>query len=247
MSPAAKPIVILAEGVSVSYQVIGAGAKSRLGRSSATVDALTDISFVIREGQSLGVVGLNGAGKSTLVKALSGEIGCTSGRVLVRSRPTSVSVASALQPNLTGRRNIELGLLALGFKPAEVIEIIDEVAEYAEVGPFIDLPLRTYSTGMRARLKFAISTQRKPDILLLDEALATGDKAFREKSMGRVNSIKESAGAIVLVSHSTNEIASTCDTAIWLHDGRVKAHGPADEVAEAFESSRSRAKRDIIR
>lgn len=241
------PVVIFAEGVSVSYEVLRAGERKGLRRRPAIVDALRGVSFVVREGGSLGVVGHNGAGKTTLVRALSGEIGCTGGRVLVRSRPTSVSVSSALQPNLTGRRNIELGLLAIGFKPAEVIERIEVVAEYAEVGPFIDMPLRTYSTGMRGRLRFAISTERRPDILLLDEALATGDKHFRDKSMERVAAIKEAAGAIVVVSHSSSEIAQTCDTAIWLHDGRVQAAGPAEEVAMAFEDSRMKAKRDNIR
>lgn len=206
----------------------------RLGRR-VEISALKDLSLVLREGSSLGVLGLNGAGKSTLVKAIAGTVALSSGELLVRSQPKRVSVGSTLRPQLTGRQNITLGLYALGLKPGEAEAVVHDVIEYSELAEFIELPLDAYSSGMKARLKFSISTQIQPEILLLDEALAVGDRQFKEKSFERVREIKAAAGAIVLVSHSTKEIEETCDQAIWLENGATRMLGPTEEVAAAYE------------
>lgn len=228
--PAAPPVTVYAENASVTYLI-------RTGRLRRPVEvaALKNLSLVLREGTSLGVLGLNGAGKSTLVKAIAGTVALSSGQLLVRSQPKRVSVGSTLRAELTGRQNITLGLYALGLNPEEAEALVPAVVEYSELAEFIELPLDTYSAGMKARLKFSISTQVQPDILLLDEALAVGDRAFKEKSLHRVNEIKATAGTVVLVSHSMKEISETCDLALWLDKGEPRLFGPTEEVVEAYE------------
>lgn len=205
-------------------------------RQSSVVEAIRGVSMTIHVGEAVGIVGSNGSGKSTLLRAMAGLQSPSQGRVLVRSQPQLLGVAPALNRALTGRRNIELGTLAMGWSMDDVRENMEAVIEFSEVGDAIDRPLKTYSSGMRARLAFSIATLRTPDILLIDEALAVGDRKFRNKSLERLNEIKKDAGAVIMVTHNLNEIRSTCSRTIWMESGLVVADGETEEILEAYES-----------
>ena len=161
----------------------------------------------------------------------------TSGVLRVRSLPTFLGVKAALRPRMTGRANIRIGLLAQGLRRHEVEARLDDVVEFTDLGPSIDLPMETYSSGMRARLHFAIATALTPEILLVDEALAVGDRAFREKSAQRLEEHRSAAGTVLLVSHNLSEIRRSCDRVVWLEQGRIVLDGPTDEVLGAYEAS----------
>jgi teichoic acid transport system ATP-binding protein len=210
---------------------------NREGSGKTVVRALRGISFDLYEGDSVGVVGSNGSGKSTLMSALAGLLPPTSGEILTSSEPKLLGVGAALLPAATGHRNIRIGLLALGVTPEGVDELVDEVAAFTELGSALDRPLRTYSSGMRARLLFAISTSVRPRILLVDEALAVGDKAFKAKSRERIEGLLAQSGTLVLVSHNMREIRSVCSRGIWLEKGRIIADGPIEDVLRIYGDS----------
>jgi teichoic acid transport system ATP-binding protein len=206
-------------------------------RPFTDVEAVRGVSLEVHNGESLGIVGPNGSGKSTLLRAIAGLMPVNAGSVWVRTQPTLLGVNAALRPAMSGRRNIEIGLLALGLRAREIPEVAAKAAEFSELGDFIEHPMDTYSTGMRARLHFAIATAVVPDILLIDEALVVGDRKFRERSAARIDAIRRDAGTIVLVSHNLGEIVRSCDRAIWFDGGRILMDGPAKQVVEAYESS----------
>ncbi|MDB4205949.1 ABC transporter ATP-binding protein [Acidimicrobiales bacterium] len=245
VSAPVRPVALVVDDVHVQYDAYLAGSNDRSlkrfvtgQRTRATINALSGISFTLRQGDSLGVLGHNGSGKSTLLGAMAGQVPCTSGRVLVRSQPKMLSSAtSAMNIRLSGRDNITLGLLSIGLKPAEVAAKEAEVVDYTELGDFIDMPVTTYSSGMRARLLFAIKTHQTPDILLLDEALSVGDKSFKKKSLARINEIRASAGVVVMATHQPNEIRESCSHAMWLKDGLEMRFGEPEEVIEEYESA----------
>jgi teichoic acid transport system ATP-binding protein len=210
---------------------------TRTGSGKSVVRALNGVSFEAFEGDTIGVIGPNGSGKSTLMGAVAGMIPPTSGEVLITEEPKLLGVGATLMPAATGRRNIRLGCMALGVKSAEVDELLDDIVEFTGLGEAINRPLRTYSSGMRGRLHFAIATAVRPRILLIDEALAVGDRAFREKSKERIDEIISAAGTLMLVSHSMGEIRRLCSRAIWIDKGLVVADGPVDEVIDAYDAS----------
>ncbi|MBM6403498.1 ABC transporter ATP-binding protein [Phycicoccus sp. CSK15P-2] len=201
---------------------------------TVTVRALDDVSFVARAGESIGVVGQNGSGKSTLLRIVAGLETPTSGEVLATSTPTFLSVNAALVPEVSGLQNIRLGLLAMGRSPAEVDELVPDVIKLAGIGNAVHRPMRSYSSGMGARLRFAIAAAARPEILLIDEALATGDAASKERSEKRMAEIRSTAGTIFLVSHAAQTIEEMCTRAIWLHDGELVLDGPAEETARSY-------------
>lgn len=203
-------------------------------RQSTEVHAVRSVSFEIAVGEAVGIVGSNGSGKSTLLRALAGLQTPSAGRVLVRSQPRLLGVRAALQPQLSGYRNIVLGSLAMGIPMTEIDSLIDDVIDFAELSDAIDRPLRTYSSGMRARLAFGIATLLSPEIMLIDEALAVGDRRFRNKSLRRIRDIRAQAGTVVMVTHNVSEIRRTCSRAIWLENGALVMDGAADEVLEAY-------------
>jgi teichoic acid transport system ATP-binding protein len=205
------------------------------GRRSTTVHAVREVSFAVRIGEAVGIVGSNGSGKSTLLRAVAGLQTLTSGSIRVRGEVGLLGVGAALKPTLTGRRNIFLGGLALGMSATEIEDLLPEVIDFTDLGEAINRPMNTYSSGMRARLAFAISTLRVPDILLIDEALAVGDKDFRSKSLARLNEIKERAGTIIMVSHNLSEIRQTCERAIWLDRGELRLDGHTEQVLAEYE------------
>jgi len=212
--------------------------------------ALRNTSFTVRRGESLGVIGPNGAGKSTLLLVLAGIITPSEGQVEVDGHiSTLLSLAAGFDPELSGYDNIALAGALMGIPHETVVQITPEVVEFADIGAFIDAPLKTYSSGMRARLGFAIATAVDPDILLLDEVLATGDEVFREKSRQRIISILNAAKAVVMVTHDMAWVTEFCTRAILIEDGRVTIDGSPEEVVQThIEHSRIRraARREQI-
>jgi teichoic acid transport system ATP-binding protein len=239
------PATLVVEDVHVSYRVYEdrrMGLKQYVangfrGRGVRVIDAVRGVSFTVEEGESLGIVGPNGAGKTTLLTAVAGLLPVNSGRIRARRLPSFLGVRPVLKPTLSGARNVYLGCLALGMSKAEIDERFDEIVEFTELQDSIDLPLRAYSSGMRARLQFAIATAVTPDILLIDEALAVGDRAFRRKSAERIDEIRAASGAVILVSHSISEIEKSCNRVIWIDQGKMQADGPPGEVLRAYEAS----------
>lgn len=208
----------------------------RTARGSIVVDALRDTSFVVTPGESVGLVGINGSGKSTLLSMLAGGQSPTTGRILTKSKPTLMGVSPALQADLSGERNIYLGCLALGMTPEAAKEQIDLITEWTELGDAIKRPMRTYSSGMSARLAFAISTAIDPEILLIDEALSTGDAAFSARAEDRMKELLNQAGNLFLVSHALGQIESNCKRTLWLNKGSVVADGPTETVIPRYRS-----------
>lgn len=207
-------------------------AKTLLGQQPMVlVRALAGISFVARSGEQIGIVGQNGSGKSTLLRIIAGLEKPARGQVLAESTPVLIGVNAALVPDLSGEQNVRLGCLAMGLTPEETALAVPDVIKLAGLGKSIYLPMKTYSSGMGSRLRFAIATAANPDILLIDEALATGDAAFKERSEVRMERLRENAGTVFLVSHAAQTIEETCTRAIWLNHGRLILDGPAEDVA----------------
>lgn len=202
------------------------------------VHALRGVSLTVPKGQRLGVVGRNGSGKSTLLSIMAGLRAPTSGRVLASGEPVLLGVGAALNGDLSGYRNVLLGCTALGLRRAEAIERAPEILAFADLTDVAGLPMRTYSSGMRARLRFAVATVVQPDVLLVDEALAAGDRAFRRRSRERLLAIADAAGAVVLVSHNAGEVQDLCNRAIWLDDGVVVVDDCPGRVLDAYEHDR---------
>jgi teichoic acid transport system ATP-binding protein len=223
-------------------------ARRLLNRSSGHVGAVTEIpairgiSFMARHGESIGVVGRNGSGKSTLLRAIGGLIPPTRGAVYVSGEPSLLGVNAVLMSELSGERNIMIGGLALGLTPAQVRERFEDIVEFAGIGEFVNLPMKAYSSGMGARLRFAISSAATPEVLMIDEALATGDAEFRAKSKDRIDAIRENAGTIFLVSHSLASVQGMCSRALWIDKGILKMDGPAAEVCAAYRAATSPGK-----
>ena len=199
------------------------------------VHALRGVSFIARQGDAIGVIGKNGAGKSTLMRAIAGLLPANEGAVYADGQPTMLGVSSALMQALPGSRNVELGLLALGLTPAEVKERYQSVVDFSGIGNAIHMPMNTYSSGMSARLKFAIASAVTHEILLIDEALSTGDGEFVKRSSQRIQQLRDDADTIFLVSHSMGAIRSACNRVIWLDQGRIVADGDPEEVVRAYE------------
>lgn len=206
----------------------------RRTRGKQIVHALNGVSFAAFPGESIGLIGANGSGKSTLLSIIAGGQSATTGQVYVRSQPTLMGVTPALQPNLSGEHNIYLGCLALGMKPKDAKQQVLEISDWTELGSAIKRPMKTYSSGMAARLAFAISTAVEPEILLIDEALSTGDQAFAAKASVRMRGLLEKAGNFFLVSHSIAQIEENCGRTLWIANGEVIADGPTEIVAPNY-------------
>jgi teichoic acid transport system ATP-binding protein len=204
------------------------------GTGRRIVRALKGVTFDVSEGEAVGIIGSNGSGKSTLLAAVAGLLPPTSGDILVAAEPKLLGVGATLLPAATGWKNIRLGCMALGMTADEVESRIQEIGDFADLGEALDRPLRTYSSGMRARLHFAVATAVEPRILLIDEALAVGDEAFRNKSAARIDDLLERAGTLLLVSHSLPDIEKKCERAIWIEQGRLRADGEAPRVIEKY-------------
>ncbi len=204
-------------------------------RAVKEVEAIKDVSFEVPNGSAMGIIGSNGAGKSTLMRAMAGILPPTSGSIEVWGKAsTLLALGVGFNQSLSGRENIILGGLAAGLSRKEVEERADEVAEWTELGDFIDMPMRTYSSGMSARVGFSVAVHMQPDILMIDEALSTGDAKFREKANAKMAELRDSARAMFLVSHGLNSIRDMCTEAIWLDHGRLMMRGEPNEVIDAY-------------
>lgn len=197
--------------------------------------ALSNVNFEANVGEVIGFVGINGSGKSTLANIIAGIVPETSGTVTTNGQVSLIAVSAGLKNNLTGRENIELKLLMLGFSKEEIKSLEPEIIEFSELGKFIDQPVKSYSSGMKSRLGFAISVNVDPDILIIDEALSVGDKAFAEKSLEKMKEFKRDGKTMIFVSHSINQMRQFCDKILWLEFGRVKDYGSVDEVLPKYE------------
>lgn len=197
--------------------------------------ALSNVNFVANKGEVVGFVGVNGSGKSTLANIIAGIVPETTGTVEVRGDVAIIAVAAGLKNELTGRDNIELKLLMLGFNKEEIKKLEPEIIEFSELDEFIDQPVKSYSSGMKSRLGFAISVSVNPDILIIDEALSVGDKAFAEKCLRKMNEFKQKGKTMIFVSHSIGQMRQFCDKILWLEFGRVRAYGTVDEIIPNYE------------
>ena len=203
--------------------------------------ALRDVSFELRKGEVVGLIGRNGAGKSTLLKILSRVTQPTVGRAEIHGRVGSLlEVGTGFHPELTGRENTYLNGAILGMGKKEIDRKFDEIVAFAEVGDFIDTPLKHYSTGMQMRLAFAVAAHLEPETLLVDEVLAVGDMAFQKKCLGKMGEVASGGRTIVFVSHQLNQIRRLCEKVIWLDQGKIFQVGPTPEVAGAYETSMTR-------
>jgi len=241
-----KPVVVV-DDVHVEYKVLATGkaagaaeARKLLERSRRlrSVHALKGVSFTAYENDSIGVIGPNGSGKSTLMRAIVGLTPVSEGAIFASARPSMLGVGAALLRELSGERNVILGGLALGFTLEEIEARFDDIVDFAGLREFIELPMRTYSSGMTARLKFAIATARDHEILIVDEALAVGDKDFRQRSEARIREIRDNAGTVFLVSHSMKSIRDTCNRVIWINKGVLEMDGDPQEVIAAYEAGK---------
>lgn len=199
--------------------------------------ALNNVSFEVRKGETLGLIGRNGAGKSTLLKVISGILKPTEGSVTCYGNVVPMlELGSGFDMDLTGRENIFLNGAILGYSEEFLKAKYDEIAEFSELGKFLDMPIRNYSSGMLARLAFSIATVVNPEILIVDEILAVGDAAFQEKSRRRMMELMSGGTTVLFVSHSLEQIRQMCSRVVWLERGTVKMIGPTQEICDAYMS-----------
>lgn len=197
--------------------------------------ALRNVSFEVERGDRLGFVGLNGAGKSTLLKLISGVMKPTNGNISVNGKISPLlELGGGFDPDYTGRENILLYGAMLGYPKKFLESKFDEIVEFSELDEFIDVPLKNYSSGMKARLGFSIATSVQPEILILDEVLSVGDVKFQEKSREKMESLMKGDITLLFVSHSVETVKKFCDKAIWLHKGQIMAQGTAEEVCDVY-------------
>jgi teichoic acid transport system ATP-binding protein len=242
---------VVVDDVHIVYKVHGASA----GKGSATsalsrlisrkrspaiteVHAVRGVSFTAYKGEAIGLIGSNGSGKSTMLSAIAGLLPTERGAIYTNGQPSLLGVNAALMDDLTGERNVVLGCLAMGMSPAQVKERYQDIVDFSginEKGQFINLPMRTYSSGMAARLRFSIAAAKTHDVLLIDEALSTGDQAFQRRSEDRIRELRKEAGTVFLVSHNNNAIRDTCERTIWIETGKLIMDGPTDEVVGMYE------------
>ena len=202
--------------------------------------ALQDVDFSIEKGEVLGLVGANGAGKSTMLKVISGILKPTKGTVTVHGNIVPMlELGSGFDLELTGRENVFLNGAILGYSEDFLKEKYQEIVDFSELGEFIEMPLRNYSSGMITRLAFSIATVVKPDILIVDEILSVGDAAFQKKSKNRMMKLMSGGTTVLLVSHSAEQITEMCSRAIWLEKGTMKMIGPAADVCRAYEEGQA--------
>ena len=197
--------------------------------------ALRDVSFEVKVGEAVGIVGRNGAGKTTLLKLLSRITEPTEGRATLRGRVGSLlEVGTGFHPELTGRENVYLNGAILGMSRAEITKRFDDIVEFAEIGRFLDTPVKRYSSGMQVRLAFAVAAHLEPEILVVDEVLAVGDVAFQRKSLGKISEVATGGRTVLFVSHNMSVVTRLCERGIWLDGGRVTATGPMEDVVRQY-------------
>jgi lipopolysaccharide transport system ATP-binding protein len=211
------------------------GAIDRKYDGSVIVRGLQDINIKIEAGERVGLIGHNGAGKTTLLRVLSGIYAPTEGEAIINGECVSlINIGLGIDPEATGRENIKLRSAMIGYTPKQTREKMDEIIEFSGLGSFIDMPFRTYSSGMQLRLAFAVSTSIRPQILVLDEWLSTGDEEFRHRAENRMKEVVDSTDILILASHSRQLLEENCTRMIWMEHGKVKADGLPSEILAAY-------------
>jgi ABC-type polysaccharide/polyol phosphate transport system ATPase subunit len=243
LSGSSAPSVVV-DDVSVTYRTTFdrkptlRGMVRSLGRGEKVVrevEAVKHVSFEIPHGTVLGIVGANGAGKSTLVRTIAGILPPTNGRIDVYGRvSTLLALGVGFNKDLSGRDNVVLGGLAAGLQREQLAEKYDEIVAFAELGDFMDMPMRTYSSGMYGRLAFSVAVNMEPDILIIDEALSVGDARFRQKSARKMRELCSQARTIMLVSHALGTVRELCDQALWMDHGELRMWDEPEAVIDAY-------------
>ena len=211
------------------------GGKVSFGAEGTIIRSLDDVSFTLKDGDRVGLVGHNGAGKSTLLRALSRVYEPTSGYAQIEGEIGSlVDISLGIDAEATGRENIFIRGALLGLRRKEIDNRFDEIVDFSELGSFVDMPVRTYSSGMHLRLAFAVATIIRPEILLMDEWLSVGDASFNAKAESRLTELVQSSRILVIASHSRELIEKTCNRALWFEHGRLKMDGTPQEVCRAY-------------
>ena len=230
--------VFNASSMSFKNRVLSAvtgGAIDRKHDGSVIVKGLQNINLSIKAGERVGLIGHNGAGKTTLLRVLSGLYTPTEGEAIINGECVSlINISLGIDPEATGRENIKLRAAMIGFTPKETREKVDEIIEFSGLGDFIDMPFRTYSSGMQLRLAFAVSTSVRPQILVLDEWLSTGDEEFKHRAEKRMVEVVDATDILILASHSRPLLERSCNRALWLEHGKVRMDGPCKEVASEY-------------
>jgi ABC-type polysaccharide/polyol phosphate transport system ATPase subunit len=226
------------QGRSLKKEVMRLGRRNRIAEGQdgiVIVRALDGIDLDLKEGDRVGLIGHNGAGKSTLLRLLAGIYAPTTGTIEREGKVVPLlDISLGMDENSTGRQNIRLRGLLLGMSDLEIQSKQEEIAEFSELGDYLDLPVRTYSSGMRVRLAFAVSTAVDADILLLDEVIGVGDASFKEKANTRLHALHDRAQIVLLAMHDNATIRKMCNKAIWMERGRIQAYGEAEEVVAAY-------------
>jgi len=227
-----------ASGRSLKKRLIQVATGGQLGQDTqgrVIVKALEGLNFILKDGDRVGLLGHNGAGKSTLLRLLSGVYAPSSGTANIQGQIGSlIDISLGIDPEATGRENIYIRGGLLGLAKSQITKQLTEIIDFSELGDFVDMPVRTYSSGMHLRLAFSVSTIMRPEILLMDEWLSVGDENFKRKAEERMFELVKSTNILVLASHSKELICDLCDRAIWLEHGKIKADGPADIVANQY-------------
>lgn len=199
-----------------------------------SINVLDGVSFKIKKGESLGVIGHNGAGKSTLLRIVADIYKPTEGRIKTRGRIVLLNLGAGFDPEGTGEENVYLNGAFLGFHKREMKERFDSIVEFAELGKYMQLPLKNYSSGMISRLGFAIAIDTNPDLLLVDEVLSVGDENFKNKCMEKIKELKQTGVSFLFVSHNINQVKSICERTLWIENSKVMGYGPTEEVTEKY-------------
>ena len=236
----AKELAIEVKNVSISYRILNnISIRSSLFHHKTrdeVFEAVKNVSFAVERGGILGIIGKNGSGKSTLLKSIAGVFAPNSGQIDLHGNSVSLmALGVGFKSQLTGRDNITLSGLLLGFSKKEIQAKMNEIIEFAELGDFIDKPVRTYSSGMNSKLAFAITAMLETDIMLVDEVLSVGDEMFKRKSLAKMKDlISAKDRTVIIVSHSIETLKEFCGTVMWMHDGEIKEIGEPEEVLEKY-------------
>ncbi len=239
-----KEAIVQIENVSVSYRLpterIGSFKEYAIRKLQRRVKiedfwALVDVSMTVNKGDVFGIIGNNGAGKSTILKVISRVLKPSKGRVVVRGRIAPLlELGAGFHPELSGRENVFLNGALLGYSREDMEKVFDEIVAFSELEQFINSPIRTYSSGMYARLGFAVATAHVPDVLILDEILSVGDEAFQKKSRERLQSFQEKGSTVLMVSHGLDSMITMCNRVAWLDQGKLRLLGEPSEVVAAY-------------
>ena len=229
-----EEVALALEDISISYYITSPHSlrRKKLQTKNVRIDAVNGVSFKVNKGEVVGIIGENGAGKSTLLQAIAGIIEVDSGKIeTYRNKVSLMSLGSGFHQNLSGRENIILSGMLMGYSKSAVLKKMDEIISFSELEDFIDYPVRTYSSGMYSKLSFAITTILDNEIILIDEVLSVGDERFKQKSFQHLRKlISDDAHTVILVSHSLDKVKKLCDRVIWLENGKIREIGEPRKV-----------------